>query len=272
VDFAGSVTATSLALTNGSNKPLTSYRDASYSGWHNGTSLISNEAYIMGSNAHYFSVGGTNRLEIASGSQFNGALTVTGYLNIGSADCRMFRGSGNFYFESDGNFSFQDTSTAAVLMLLANDGRLFLKTNVWHPDSDGNARLLYNGSGGATNFNGAYDFVSDTKGHGFLSDGSIRWGSNAVSGNNRGYLSWDTDKAIIGAPLKLDIQSGGLTRYIATSHEFNSTITSLFSSSTSDLSALDLSAGQMRVHKNTLTGDLKVFANDGGSIKTLTFV
>jgi len=118
----GTVTATSLALTNGSNKPLTSYRDASYSGWHNGTSLISNEAYIMGGNAHYFSVGGTNRLEIASGSQFNGALTVTGLLNIGSADCRMFRGSGNFYFESDGNFSFQDTSTAAALMLLAPEG------------------------------------------------------------------------------------------------------------------------------------------------------
>jgi len=208
LEVSGTIFATALALTNGSNKPLTSFRDASYSGWHNGTSLISNEAYIMGSNAHYFSVGGTNRLEIASGSQFNGALTVTGLLNIGSADCRMFRDSGNLYFESDGNFSFQDTSSSATLMLLANDGRLFLKTNVWHPDSDGNARLLYNGSGGATNFNGAYNFVSSDRGHGLYSDGSIRWGQDQVS-NSRGLLSWGPDLAIVTSPLNMDIICGG---------------------------------------------------------------
>ena len=51
---------------------------------------------------------------------------------------------------------------------------------------------------------------------------------------------------------------------------FGGHITSTFSSSTSDLSTLDLSAGQTRLHKNTLTNDLKLFANDGGTIKTVT--
>ena len=80
-DFAGSVSALALNADAGSNKPLRSYRDVSYSGWYNGASLASNEAYYMGSSTHYFSVGGTNRLEVGSSSQFSGNLTVTGLLN-----------------------------------------------------------------------------------------------------------------------------------------------------------------------------------------------
>jgi len=76
----GPVTATSLALTNGSDKPLTSYRDASYSGWHNGTSFSSNEAYFMGDNAHYFAVGGTNRLEVGASG-----VTIQVKMDVGGA-------------------------------------------------------------------------------------------------------------------------------------------------------------------------------------------
>lgn len=50
----------------------------------------------------------------------------------------------------------------------------------------------------------------------------------------------------------------------------SSTVTSVFSSSSADLSTLDLSAGQNRLHKNTTSSDLKLFANDGGTIKSVT--
>ncbi len=150
--FNGTVSALALNADVGSNKPLRSYRDVSYSGWYNGTLVSSNEAYYMGGSGHYFDVGGVNRLTVGNGSQFTGALTVTGILNVGNANNRLFQNSGNLYVESDGNIIFRDTSSSASLMLLANDGRLFLKTDVWHPDSDGNARILYNGSGGATQF------------------------------------------------------------------------------------------------------------------------
>lgn len=48
------------------------------------------------------------------------------------------------------------------------------------------------------------------------------------------------------------------------------TITSTHSSSTIDLSTLDLSTGQSRLHKNTLSGNVKLSVNDGGVIKSVT--
>ena len=48
------------------------------------------------------------------------------------------------------------------------------------------------------------------------------------------------------------------------------TVTSTHSSSTTDLSTLDLTTSQTRMHKNTLSGLLKIFANDGGIIKSVT--
>jgi len=82
--FNGSVSSLSLNADVGSDKPLRSYRDSGYSGWYTGTSLTSNEAYYMGGSAHYFDVDGVHRLQIGNGSQFNGALTVTGFVNINS--------------------------------------------------------------------------------------------------------------------------------------------------------------------------------------------
>lgn len=43
-----------------------------------------------------------------------------------------------------------------------------------------------------------------------------------------------------------------------------------FSSSTADLTTSDLPAGQWKLHKNTTSGNLKLFANDGGTIKSVT--
>ena len=158
---------------------------------------------------------------VTKAATFNGAVQVNGFLNIGSTDCRMFRDSGNLYIESDGSINLRDTSTGVSTWGLANDGRTFSKTNVWHSDSDGNPRIVYNGSGGATHFYGSYDFVSSTRGHGFKPDGTIVWGGSQGT-NNRGTLSWDgLDKAVITVPEKLDIIASGAARYLATSHEFN---------------------------------------------------
>ncbi len=47
-------------------------------------------------------------------------------------------------------------------------------------------------------------------------------------------------------------------------------LTVAFSSSSADLTTSDLTSGQSRLHKNTTSGLLKLFANDGGSIKSVT--
>jgi len=156
---------------------------------------------------------------------FNGALTVTGLFNIGSADCRTFRDSGNFYLESDGVMFLRRTATAAVNWALGADGRTFAKVGVWHMSYDDNLGRFYYNSSSATHFNGNMDFVSHDRNHGLKADGTIVWGSNQSGGNNaRGTLSWDTDKAVISVPLNMDLISGGLTKYVAVSHEFNSTV------------------------------------------------
>lgn len=46
------------------------------------------------------------------------------------------------------------------------------------------------------------------------SDGVVRWGSNALSGNNRGSLSWDSGKATVNAQQALGLYSGGGERLL----------------------------------------------------------
>lgn len=58
-------------------------------------------------------------------SEFLGVVTCNTLLNIGSADCRLFRDSGNLYIESDGSIVFRDTSSSGFNMLIA-DGVLRL--------------------------------------------------------------------------------------------------------------------------------------------------
>lgn len=55
-------------------------------------------------------------------------------------------------------------------------------------------------------------------------------------------------------------------------HTNVSTYTLEFSSSTADLTTGDLAAGKVRLHKNTTSGDLKLVANDGGTIKSVLLV
>lgn len=46
---------------------------------------------------------------------------------------------------------------------------------------------------------------------GMSADGVFQWG-DALTGNNRGTLSWDTGRAIISTPLNLDIQTNSVVR------------------------------------------------------------
>lgn len=50
-------------------------------------------------------------------------------------------------------------------------------------------------------------FVTSTRNAGVYEDGTIKWGQDQT-GNRKGLLTWDTDKAIISAPLLMDITCG----------------------------------------------------------------
>lgn len=77
VDFTGAVSALSLNADVGSDKPLRSYRGATYSGWINGSAIYDQESWYMGDGAHYFAVGATNILEVnAAGINVAGNVTV----------------------------------------------------------------------------------------------------------------------------------------------------------------------------------------------------
>lgn len=71
------------------------------------------------------------------------------------------------------------------------------------------------------------------------------------------------------------IQGGTTNQYYhLTSVQHNDLLTGLlsFTSSTNDLTTTDLTNGKIRFHKNTTTGLLKLYANDGGVIKTITLI
>ena len=53
-------------------------------------------------------------------------------------------------------------------------------------------------------------FQVGTRG-GMGSDGVFQWGE-ALTGNNRGFLTWDTNSGIVGAPQNLDFSAGGSNR------------------------------------------------------------
>lgn len=53
-------------------------------------------------------------------------------------------------------------------------------------------------------------------------------------------------------------------------HQNVTTYTLVMSQSTADLTTSDLTSGQSRLHKNTTSGLVKLFVNDGGTIKSVT--
>lgn len=62
---------------------------------------------------------------------------------------------------------------------------------------------------------------------------------------------------------------GSRYRFSPTGAIFGSPLTSTFQSLTADPTTLDLSAGQSRLIKNTTSGSLRLWANDGGTIKSV---
>ena len=69
------------------------------------------------------------------------------------------------------------------------------------------------------------------------------------------------------------IQGGTTNEYYhltASEHSNVSSYRLVMSSSTADLTTSDISAGQAKLHKNTTSGLVKLFVNDGGTIKSVT--
>lgn len=115
----------------------------------------------LGSRTRSASNTAVNEIVIGYDVDGNGSNTVTignssiertilrGTVEIGgNAATRLLSVAGVLYIESDSSIQMRDTSSAATLWLLTNDGRTFLQTGVNHADLEGTPRLAY-GSGGA---------------------------------------------------------------------------------------------------------------------------
>ena len=130
-----------------------------------------------------------------------------------AASNAFVQAGGNLYLETDGVCNIRDKSSSTEMWRVANDGSTQVRAGVWHYTWDDIVgRFLYVNAG-ATNFNDSINFTGYTRGHGFYSDGTVRWGQDATSGNNRGYLSWDTNEAIVYAYHTLELTGavGGVT-------------------------------------------------------------
>lgn len=60
-------------------------------------------------------------------------------------------------------------------------------------------------------FDDTGNLAGATRGCGIYSDGTIKWGSNATSGNARGTLTWDTNKAVVSSPIEVSLQASYVT-------------------------------------------------------------
>jgi hypothetical protein len=72
----------------------------------------------------------------------------------GNATTRLLSASGNLFIESDSQIQMRDTSSAATLWLLTNDGRTFLQNGVNHADLEGTPRMLFEATAGPTTLYG----------------------------------------------------------------------------------------------------------------------
>ena len=204
-----------------------------------------------------------------SAVNISGPANFNDFINLPSSN-RIFQTAGSMYLESNGNFWMRNFA-GTPLLLLAADGRLFPANDQWITSLyDGVPRLRFVGNS-ATEFNGAYSLLSHDRAHGLYTDGSIRWGQDQTN-NSRGSLTWDANKAVVFAPLNLDLSCSGSIGFTATASVFSHPITSVFQSLASDPTGADLSSGQTRTIKNTSTGTTKVWLNDGGTFKSITFV
>jgi hypothetical protein len=115
--------------------------------------------------------------------------------------------------------------------------------------------VVVNGSAASTYFQGPRILISgETGGLNFQVTGS----------SGRGIIqNYTTGNAI-------DINPNGGPVTFGGNITASGSLTSIHSSSLSDLSTLDLSTGQSRLHKNTTSGLLKLFVNDAGVIKSVT--
>ena len=84
-------------------------------------------------------------------------------------------------------------------------------------------------------------------------------------------MGWDEIRfGINGATNNLDITATGTT--IAGNITATGYVTSVIQSLSTDPTGSDLASGETRTIKNTSTGTTKVWLNDGGAFKSLTFV
>jgi len=232
---------------------------------------------------------GDQSSEFMGNATFNGNVTATG--------------TGNHQFGTGTAYSI--LANGAIINYIGNGGRFSIAEQWWMYKNDGDSNLYFRdmvnarmhaafqiGSSSATANSYLYSNLNVEGNVGIgvsptaqldMSGGYLRIrggsGGGTVPTNSKGLeLTFDSTTNIgyvfavsrdgAGAyPLSLGPTANPL--YIAAAGDVtvNGPVTSTFSSSTSDLSTLDLSAGQTRLHKNTTTGEIRNWVNDGGVMK-----
>jgi hypothetical protein len=194
-----------------------------------GTTLTANAVTVSGGTANGVAyLNGSKVLTTGSALTFDGTnlgVNVTPTANQGRIQAN---GSGQswfkFYDSSAGwNFGtfYKANGTSALAYLGGGGGSAIAGGTVddFVVRAEGNMlfaistaeqmRLTTTGLGIGTS-SPSLKFQVGTRG-GMSSDGVFQWGE-ALTGNNRGFLTWDTGVGIVGAPNNLAFSSGGSTR------------------------------------------------------------
>ena len=177
----------------------------------------------------------------------------SGLIYVGPNSNWILESGNTLYFDSNGGgVSFRNAATAIPYFTVSNGGTANLAAGITTQQE-----VTINGPGAQSALLNLVKAGSDT--------------TAQINFTRTGWNQWFLNQAGSGLQIRESGAAFDSMQFVpGGSVNFGSFITSTFSSSTSDLSTLDLSAGQTRLHKNTLTNDLKLFANDGGTIKTVT--
>jgi hypothetical protein len=157
-----------------------------------------------------------------------------------------------------GNLNLDSAGTTGIRVPSAN-------TLTFHTAGTEDVRIDSSGNVGIGTASPTLKFQVSTKG-GMSSDGIFQWG-DALTGNDRGFLTWDTGIGYVGAPNNLGFSAGGSERMrITSSGNFGiGTTTGLNSKVTLYSNCNELTAMEIR-DTGTTGGYLVAFYNSSSNL------
>jgi hypothetical protein len=141
----------------------------------------------------------------------NGLILTSGYVTTLSATNQIqiaTNGVVRSYFDSSGNVGIGSmVSSLGARFDVRSQGALSTDIALRVRNSVDTANLI------EVNGDGSIKAGSNGKRYAFSSDGVFQWGFDVTTGNNRGTLTWDTNKVMLTTPVKFSIQTGGSERF-----------------------------------------------------------